>query len=1084
MAEYSNLTQEQLFQMLTFVLSGDNEKIKEATRVLKVYTKSVNCVGPLALIISQNENQQFRHLAGVLLKRNMATNYDKLEATAQTQLKQLLLERFFGEPINPIRTSIGSLIGTIAIQTLGDNKWPELFQVLQNQTSKNQDIVTRQRGLMLLSLIFDYSGDSLKPFYSVFYPFFIENLQDNDKQIRVQTVKCLISLFDNIEHMNKQEAQQYKTLVEPILRFVDQCIKEGDEDNAYHCFDAFGYLAESKLTILDTHLGMIVEYAASQNLLLNPKCSSKFKECVLDLIDNVVEQHKKVLNKNPALLKQLIECLSLVIAQPYTEEELTQDEEPLQDVTLWLLETLVIGLGKKKTLFGLFLETIIKLIDSGDVNQMNAGFLILAAITEGLQDQIRRSLQNPIMNVIIPKGLKDERTAVRGATIKCLSYFSEWLCPEILSYDQIVIPEMINCLKAQDHKIYEKALLTIDIFAENMESEKILPYMQTLLPNLVQLFLQSTTTFIARRHCLSSIGSIIVSSKDAFGTYLKDVSELLLQVLKEKDTPEIMSIKSEAIQVFGTIAESFKSNVEVQTQLITPLAPQIFELLTKHDDFEIREACLAFFYNMAAAQGEKFAPIFTQIISYTMKLAESKEGISYDKEKKEFSLDTDSEDENQQGPMRVKVTQMDEKAAAIHALGQFALSVPQQFGQYFKPTFDILDETVDFFYDNIRMQTIQCYRDLIEGYALFRHNGVLPKVQQGLPAIENLDAEFLTFLQTDVMQKLIRVIAEDESYECAALAIDVIDHLTKKLGPQIVYKNLDDLSKVITLILNKKIKCLGADLDSEGEEENDQDMNLNVLENLTDLIPTLAKNLKNGFVLMFREIFPHLATYLHKDKEIDDIICTVGCLAQIFEYEPSLILECQSVVIPFLLNTIPSIGDQELNRNAAYALATYCEFGPQNDVASALPQIIQSLTTIFTTATTYREAAENATAAVCRILIRFPQALPLETTLDHIMTQLPFKGDVEENFTGLRFLVHLGNTIPELITPRMEQVIKLLLDSLIQKEHYKLKDEQLNFIVSTVKGLLQNQQYKTIIENIILNVQDQTQKNKVIALLQ
>ena len=29
-----------------------------------------------------------------------------------------------------------------------------------------------------------------------------------------------------------------------------------------------------------------------------------------------------------------------------------------------------------------------------------------------------------------------------------------------------------------------------------------------------------------------------------------------------------------------------------------------------------------------------------------MKLAESKEGISYDKEKKEFSLDTESEDEN------------------------------------------------------------------------------------------------------------------------------------------------------------------------------------------------------------------------------------------------------------------------------------------------------------------------------------------------------------------------------------------------------------------------------------------------------
>lgn len=63
-----------------------------------------------------------------------------------------------------------------------------------------------------------------------------------------------------------KQAQQYKTLVEPILKIVDQCLKEGDEDTAYHCFDAFSYLADSKLTILDTHLGMIIEYAASPNV--------------------------------------------------------------------------------------------------------------------------------------------------------------------------------------------------------------------------------------------------------------------------------------------------------------------------------------------------------------------------------------------------------------------------------------------------------------------------------------------------------------------------------------------------------------------------------------------------------------------------------------------------------------------------------------------------------------------------------------------------------------------------------------------------------------------------------------------------
>jgi hypothetical protein len=36
------------------------------------------------------------------------------------------------------------------------------------------------------------------------------------------------------------------------------------------------------------------------------------------------------------------------------------------------------------------------------------------------------------MNVLIPRGLDDPRVEVRGAAIKALTYFSEWLCPEFL----------------------------------------------------------------------------------------------------------------------------------------------------------------------------------------------------------------------------------------------------------------------------------------------------------------------------------------------------------------------------------------------------------------------------------------------------------------------------------------------------------------------------------------------------------------------------------------------------------------------------------------------------------------------------
>lgn len=48
------------------------------------------------------------------------------------------------------------------------------------------------------------------------------------------------------------------------------------------------------------------------------------------------------------------------------------------------METLCICIQKKKLLFGILLEAVTLLIKSGDGNKMNAGFLIFAAMSEGL----------------------------------------------------------------------------------------------------------------------------------------------------------------------------------------------------------------------------------------------------------------------------------------------------------------------------------------------------------------------------------------------------------------------------------------------------------------------------------------------------------------------------------------------------------------------------------------------------------------------------------------------------------------------------------------------------------------------------
>ncbi len=119
------------------------------------------------------------------------------------------------------------------------------------------------------------------------------------------------------------------------------------------------------------------------------------------------------------------------------------------------------------------------------------------------------------------------------------------------------------------------------------------------------------------------------------------------------------------------------------------------------EDYEIREGGLSFFYNLAAAIGPKFEQFFDQLIEFTLKIANSEDGIKYmkkEEQKEEFSLgsDSDFEDEEDLGmenatAIDVKTTFLNEKAAAIHALGEFALQCPVKFSNYFERAFTIVE---------------------------------------------------------------------------------------------------------------------------------------------------------------------------------------------------------------------------------------------------------------------------------------------------------------------------------------------------------------------------------------------------------
>lgn len=123
-------------------------------------------------------------------------------------------------------------------------------------------------------------------------------------------------------------------------------------------------------------------------------------------------------------------------------------------------------------------------------------------------------------------------------------------------------------------------------------------------------------------------------------------------------------------------------------------------------------------------------------------------------------MDSDSEDD-EAIINETKASEYDEKAAAIHALGEFANSCPIKFTPYFNEAYKILDDHYQFFYETIRVQVSSCYVNLTKGLIKSQNNGKIPEFTPGLPCIQRYPEKLETHFKTELVPRLLFMMTED-----------------------------------------------------------------------------------------------------------------------------------------------------------------------------------------------------------------------------------------------------------------------------------------------------------------------------------
>jgi len=108
----------------------------------------------------------------------------------------------------------------------------------------------------------------------------------------------------------------------------------------------------------------------------------------------------------------------------------------------------------------------------------------------------------------------------------------------------------------------------------------------------------------------------------------------------------------------------------------------------KQDDnkYELRETAMTFFYELTDLLEEDIAPHFNEVVTELLKTCNKDDEFEDTKKDgaqgngpdpaKNFSLDSDSDEEDDQYGLGVDVACLDEKAAAVNALGYMFFAAP------------------------------------------------------------------------------------------------------------------------------------------------------------------------------------------------------------------------------------------------------------------------------------------------------------------------------------------------------------------------------------------------------------------------
>ncbi|CAM9175169.1 unnamed protein product [Pylaiella littoralis] len=1011
-----------LEQLLMEMFVPDTAQIKKAEGLLKKYTKDPACVPPLLQQMRSSQHEQARQLAAMLLKKKIVPHWKTFNDQEKESVKSLLLQGVGTDPSRLVRISIASLIAKLAKTLFAPPQgWQELLDLVGQCAQHAQSEDHRELAFIMLYELTETVGDVLTAHFDVLQGLFLQALKDPSPKVQVSALNACSALLAYLSM--DDSGMKFRSLVQPCLQVAKGCLARGDDQTVAVTLEVFADLCSSPLPLVNAHADEIVDFLL--HILGDADTEMNLKDSSALVLTQLAEAKPKLVAKTgkvPQILQVLMNLIAeykgsaanaLFNYQALDDDEDDDDDEDYdgpnpQSIAQACLDSMALQLPTKHT-FAPLMDLCNSFLGNPEPHVRKAAVAALGVMTEGCAEPIKARLAD-----ILPKILQlalDPSPHVRECSCFCLGQFAEHCQPEILDHSEEVLPIVFRLLDDATDNVKGVSCYVLEMFTENLEPETVMPFLEPLMTRLVQML--QTPKRGVKEMSVAAIAATAVSAGESFLPYMAATCGMLgpLMTLQEEN---MLNLRGRALECMGHVAiavgkEHFKPYVE-------PCIAQAEQGLL-FDSTELHEYSYTFFANIVKVLEEDMGAHVARLAPHLLKEIQESDGdplACLGSDDEDDFADADDEDEDGNDPTgpyaSIRTSVLDKKKAALVALGALAEHAPQAFYPHLPLAMETLNAQVDYWHGEVRAAVCSCLEWMVNVA-----NKVFPPEQEWQRGQPTPLPQVTAGVCAKVVELLLQFMEEDHEAQVVTVACQGLKGVVEMVGPAAISSSMTEVMSVTNNLLMEKGNCFGQVFDGEEAEDDEDDedddtADGNVAYAACDLVGAFAKVIGPSFSESFDVFLPSVLKYAKGSRPASDRAMAVGCFAEVFEAIGPACAKYISQMLPLIKLCLVD-SSAGVRRNAAFCAGTLAQGGGEAVVPYYL-ELLQALHPLFslTSKGTEGSVVDNAAAAVARMIMAAPGAVPMDQVLPVFLSALPLKSDRSENeavYTCLLGLVHL-----------------------------------------------------------------------------